>query len=117
MLGSAQGSRGGSRRRNRGQDVGPSAAPCCAGQLKDLPMRDDLLAYYAEPAPMTALPDALRAETPSSVADVFALVQGVMMHRFWGGAYGETLTPARDAEAQLRSAEQMRVGIERIDPA
>jgi hypothetical protein len=75
----------------------------------------ETLAYYAAPAPMTALPEELRAATPSSVAEVFAAVQGLVMHRFWAGAYGETMTDARAMESQLRSAADMVAGIERID--
>jgi hypothetical protein len=73
--------------------------------------------YYAAPAPMTVLPRSLRAATPSSVADIFALVQGVLMHRYWAGAYGETLTPEREAGAQLRSAEAMAQAALAIDSA
>jgi hypothetical protein len=79
--------------------------------------QDEMLAYYRAPAPITALSPALRGATPGSVAEVFALVQGVLMHRYWGRAYGETLTPEREAGAQLRSAEAMIAATLVIDPA
>ncbi|HVN02257.1 MAG TPA: transglutaminase domain-containing protein [Caulobacteraceae bacterium] len=78
---------------------------------------DDILAYYAAPAPMTALPSNLRARTPGTVAEAFQLVQGVLMHRYWAGAYGERLTPEREAGAQLRSAAEMADAVVAIDPA
>lgn len=79
--------------------------------------REEILSYYAQPAPMTALLAAQREATPPTVAGVFSLVQGVMMHRFWAGAYGETLGAERDAQAQLRSAADMVAAIARLDPA
>src|SRR5579872_4920130 len=78
---------------------------------------DEIRSYYAQPAPMTALPAALGDASPPTVQGVFALVQGVMMHRFWAGAYGETLSPERDGQAQLRSAADMVAAIAAIDPA
>jgi hypothetical protein len=55
---------------------------------------------YLTPASMTAIPRAL--DLPRGVAAAFALVQGVMLHQFWAGAYGETLTPERIAQVHLR---------------
>ena len=77
----------------------------------------EIHAYYAAPAPMTALPPDLRDATRGSVAEAFSLVQGVLMHRYWAGAYGETLTPEREAGAQLRSAVAMAEAALAIDPA
>ena len=71
-------------------------------------------AFYAERAPMTALPEGLE-ETPRDVAAVFALVQGVTMHPFWAGAYGETLTPEREAQTHARSAGEMLRIVRELD--
>jgi hypothetical protein len=80
-------------------------------------LRAEILSYYAQPAPMTALPADLAGKTPSSVSEIFSLVQGLMMHRFWAGAYGETLTAERDAQAQLRSSADMLAVVASLDPA
>jgi hypothetical protein len=79
--------------------------------------RDEILSYYAQFAPMTALSATRREATAPTVAELFSMVQGVMMHRFWAGAYGETLSAERDAQAQLRSAADMAAAIARLDPA
>jgi hypothetical protein len=76
----------------------------------------DILAFYLAPAQMTALPAGLEA-TPDDVAGVFALVQGVTMHPFWAQAYGQTLTPERQAQTHTRSATEMLEAIRRLDAA
>lgn len=76
----------------------------------------DIRAFYTQPGRMTALPPDL-APTPAGVAAVFALVQGVVMHPFWAEAYGQTLTPERQAQTQTRSAADMVALIRRLDPA
>ena len=76
----------------------------------------DIRAFYLAPAKMTELPPSLEA-TPSDVAGVFALVQGVTMHPFWAQAYGQTLTPERQAQTHARSASEMLALIRRLDPA
>jgi hypothetical protein len=76
----------------------------------------DIRAFYAAPGRMTSLPLDLEA-TPTDVSGVFALVQGVIMHPFWAAAYGQTLTPERDAQTHTRSATDMIALIRRLDPA
>jgi hypothetical protein len=76
----------------------------------------DIRAFYTAPGRMTSLPDDLEA-TPGDVAGVFALVQGVVMHPFWAEAYGQTLTPEREAQTHARSATEMIALIHRLDPA
>lgn len=77
----------------------------------------DNRAAYAAPAAMTALPDGFAEELPRDVAGLFRVVQGLMMHRFWGGAYGETITEARSAEAQMRSSRDIVARAHAIDPS
>src|SRR5580704_12204099 len=72
-----------------------------------MPTPAEIRAFYAQPAAMTALPHGLADAAPSDVAGVFALVQGLMMHQFWAGAYGETLTDARIAQTHTRSSVAM----------
>jgi len=45
--------------------------------------------------------------TPSDPAGVSAMVQGLLLHQHWAGAYGQTLTPARIEESHLRPIEGM----------
>jgi hypothetical protein len=80
------------------------------------PSPDDIRAFYRAPDRMTEVPEGLEA-TPTDVAGVFALVQGVTMHPFWAGAYGQTLTPEREAQTHTRSASDMLALIRRLDPA
>jgi hypothetical protein len=77
----------------------------------------DVRAFYAAPGPMTALPQAPGGTLPDTVAGVFAVVQGLMMHQFWTGAYGETLTEARAAQAHLRSSAAMLAAVAGLDSA
>jgi hypothetical protein len=58
--------------------------------------------FYLALGPMTAID--LPADLPSGVPAAFAVVQGVMMHQFWAGAYGETLTAPRIAQTHLRDS-------------
>lgn len=75
----------------------------------------DSLSFYARPAGMTALPAP--EPLPARIEDMFAIAAGVMIHRFWGRAYGETFTPEREAQAQTRSAREMIAAIKAIDVA
>jgi hypothetical protein len=74
-------------------------------------------AFYSHPAAMTALPAGFAEDLPRDVAGLFGVVQGLMLHRFWGGAYGETISEARQAEAQLRSSRDMLERVRAVDPA
>lgn len=60
--------------------------------------------YYAHPGPMTN-PQSYASLFDGLPTDIGALckdVQGVMLHIFWAGRYGVTLSEARQAEVQLR---------------
>lgn len=67
----------------------------------------DIRAFYLEPAAMTALPAGFAEDLPRDVPGLFRVIQGLMMHQFWAGAYGETLTPARVAQSDARSSRAM----------
>jgi Transglutaminase-like superfamily len=73
-------------------------------------------AFYTSPGRMTALPAGLEP-TPSDVAGVFALVQNLVMHPFWAQAYGQTLTPEREAQTHARAAADMLAIVRELDPA
>jgi hypothetical protein len=77
----------------------------------------EIRAFYTQPAAMTSLPDGLAGQAPRDVAGAFALVQGLMMHQFWAGAYGETLTDARVAQTHARSSCAMLALVGELDPA
>jgi hypothetical protein len=80
-------------------------------------MRDESLAYYAQPGPMTApgpyapLLDALPVDIPSLVK----ALQGVMLHIFWAERYGVTLTDERKAEVGLRRVDKQLARIVELD--
>jgi len=80
-------------------------------------MRNEGLVYYAEPGRMTdpgpygALFDALPRDLPSLVE----ALQGVMVHIFWAGSYGLTLTDERQAEVQLRRVDVQLARIVELD--
>ena len=77
----------------------------------------EIRAFYSHPASMTALPAGVTDDLPRDVRGLFAIVQGLMMHQFWGGAYGETISEARQREAQMRSSRDMLGRVRAIDPA
>ena len=76
----------------------------------------DIRAFYVAPGRMTALPVDLEP-TPTDVAGVFTAVQGLVMHPFWAAAYGQTLTPEREAQTHARSAADMLALIRALDPS
>nr|MBP8242548.1 hypothetical protein [Thermoflexales bacterium] len=45
------------------------------------------------------------------------IVQGLLIHVFWAGRYGLTLTPEREAEVQLRLVERQLERIVALDDA
>jgi hypothetical protein len=71
-------------------------------------MTNDSLAYYARPGRMTtpgpyaSLLDALPTELPALVK----ALQGLMVHIFWAGRYGLSLTDEREAEVNLRRVDR-----------
>ena len=62
----------------------------------------------------------LYRDLPSDVPSLVQVVQGLMVHIFWGERYGLNLSEARKAEVQLRSMERRLSGGRRwrcSDPA
>ena len=68
-----------------------------------------VLSYYAQPGVMTS--GGAHAERfnglPSETAALCEVVQGLLLHVHWAGAYGVTVPAQRQEEVQLRSAEEM----------
>lgn len=80
------------------------------------------LSYYTRPGPVTALPASPVMETlltglPDDVPGIVQAVQGNLIHIFWAESYGVTLSDARKAEVQIRSAAAMLERIHAVDPA
>lgn len=69
--------------------------------------------FYATPGPMTALGGrrAALAGLPGEPAALAAVVQGLVLHPMWAGAYGVEVPESRLGEVQLRPASAM---VERI---
>lgn len=78
---------------------------------------EQIRAYYLEPAPMTKLPEGFAEELPRDTRGLFGVIQGLLMHQFWAGAYGETLTPARIAQTDVRSTRAMLALMHEADAA
>ncbi len=53
---------------------------------------------------------------PRDVAALRDVVQGLMVHVFWAGQYGLTLSPERQAEVQLRWVSRQLARIVELDP-
>lgn len=69
------------------------------------------LAYYAEHGPITAPREwgSTLRRLPEDVRALCQVVQGNLIHAFWGNAYGQSFTEERKADLQLRRvADTMR---------
>ena len=77
-----------------------------------------VLDFYSRPGPMTdpgehaALFDAL----PGDIGELAKVVQGLLLHEHWAGAYGQTLSSERRDEGHLRSVKAMLDQIIGHDP-
>jgi Transglutaminase-like superfamily len=67
--------------------------------------------YYLRPGRMTASANGAVEALPRDIALLCKTVQGLMLHQHWSSAYGETLSPARRAEAQIRPLIRMLAAI------
>jgi hypothetical protein len=82
-------------------------------------MRDDVLDFYRSPGPLTSLGphgrlvDAL----PADVADLCAVVPGLLLHAFWATRYGVTLPDERKAETNIRRLDRQVARLLEIDPS
>ncbi|HVN84486.1 MAG TPA: transglutaminase-like domain-containing protein [Candidatus Binatia bacterium] len=78
---------------------------------------ETMLSYYAQPGVMTS-PGAHAPAfdgLPSELPALCAVVQGLLIHPFWTGAYGVTLPEERQEEVQLRSVEEMLTRLLALD--
>jgi hypothetical protein len=75
----------------------------------------EILEFYSRPVAgeSAALFDAL----PGDVASLARIVAGLLIHRHIAPAYGETLSPERIAEAQLRSVDEILARVRKHDGA
>lgn len=55
-------------------------------------------------------------DLPAALADLVRVVQGVTVHVFWAERYGLNLSPARQAEVQLRTLENRLAHTLQLDP-
>jgi hypothetical protein len=81
-------------------------------------MREDSLAYYAEPGPMTALdlPPKVTEGLPGDPLALCGVAQGLIVHEFWAATYGLEIPPARLDELETRAVSDMVEVIEGLDP-
>ena len=80
-------------------------------------VREDALAYYAQPGKLTdpgAYADALEG-LPTEIGALVKVVQGVMLHIFWAEAYGVKLSEERKAEVGLRRVDRQLARILELD--
>jgi len=80
---------------------------------------DAELEFFATSGPMTDLDqfNGLLDDLPADPAGLVAIVQGLVLHRFWAEAYGVVATSDREDEVQIRSARTMISRILDIEPA
>jgi hypothetical protein len=79
-------------------------------------MNSSIHDYYAQANALTALDASLIRPLPDDVAQLTAIVQGVLLHWFVAQTmYGVSVAPEREAEAHLRFARQIVDGILRLD--
>ena len=80
-------------------------------------MKNDVLAYYTQPGPMTDpgpyahLFDGL----PTAIPALVKTLQGVMIHIFWAERYGLELTDERKAEVNLRFVDKQLARLLELD--
>lgn len=58
----------------------------------------------------------LLADLPQDVRELCSVVQGLMVHVYWAGRYGLTLSPERKQDVQLRKAASMLAQIQDMEP-
>ena len=79
-------------------------------------MNPSILDCYAQADELTTLDAHLVNALPSTVPQLTAIVQGLLLHRFVADSmYGVTVAPGREAEVHLRYASQIVDGILAID--
>jgi hypothetical protein len=83
---------------------------------------DDVLAYYAEPGPLTtltapAVAAALLDGLPDDIRGIVDAVQSNLAHIFWLHVFDLEATETRNAQVQVRAAAEMLRQIHANDPA
>ena len=86
------------------------------------PTASDPLAYYAQPGPITTLPDSpaihdLLAGLSTTIPALVEAVQGNLLHIFWAERYGVELPEARKAEVNVRTPAARLERIHAANPA
>lgn len=76
------------------------------------------LDFYRRPSWMTdpGEHDALLAALPVEPGALARRIQGLLLHEHWAPAYGETLSPARRAESQIRPVATMLERLATVEP-
>lgn len=69
--------------------------------------RARILDFYTSPAPMTADTAARLAPVEGDIAALAGVVQGLLLHEHWAGAYGQTLSAERRAGSHIRPVAEM----------
>jgi hypothetical protein len=87
--------------------------------MTDLTYPQDRYACFAQYGKLTRPgPYAdLYADLPSDVAALVRVVQGLVVHIFWAGSYGLSLSEERKAEVQLRTMEHRLARTLELDPS
>ena len=76
-----------------------------------------LLAYYAQPGPMTDARELgyLLEGLPTAIGDLCQVVQQNMLHIFWAERYGRTPSEDEQATVKVRSLHQKLVRMRQVD--
>ena len=82
-------------------------------------MNQHVLDYYRQPTPMTDLQglEELLQDTPTTIPEMVAMIQGLMLHIFWAEREGFKPSKEREEEVQLRPARAYFQRIVELDPA
>ncbi len=77
-----------------------------------------VLDFYRRPVWMTDPGEraALLASLPAEPAALARRIQGLLLHEHWAPAYGQTLSPARRGESQLRPVAAMLERLGTVEP-
>jgi excinuclease ABC subunit A len=80
---------------------------------------EQILAYYTSQSPITdpGPHAALLDDLPADISELFAVIQGVLLHRNSAKYYGVQRTTQQNAEMGLRTMQQRLARIQELDPA
>lgn len=79
----------------------------------------DAVTFYRTAGPLTEVSrySDLLKDLPDTVEELVGVIQGLLLHIFWAGRYGEMLSTRRKEEVNIRTAEGKIARILEIDPA